>query len=320
MPTLSWGAAMKNDDGFLEEGEELEESLLEFEFDDLSEEDTDRTGGESAFEDTIIDLVDVVEEGDAHKDPDSDEIAMSLEGDEIIEQEIGEEEPALAPGRDSGLHASPEELESTEEPELDFEFEESDLESLTDAQSEKEAALDFGDLAKLEEFEGGAEVEVDEFGPDLPTSEWEKEPDEMTMSLEGDEIIEQEIGEEEPAFAQGPDSALDAAFEDFEIDVQESDLERMIEEESDETAAEEPDESTEELPFSELQYKTDAEASPAEAVSIGISEERIAAIIKEAVEDVVERVARETMVSVAERVIGEAIDALKQTLDSPPEQ
>ncbi|MBW1850307.1 MAG: hypothetical protein JRJ15_02490 [Deltaproteobacteria bacterium] len=302
---------MKNDDGFLEEGEELEDSLLEFEFDDLSEEDLDRTGNESASEDTIIALVDVVEEGDALKDPESDEIAMSLEGDEIIEQEIGEEEPDLAQGLDSAFDASPEELESTEEPALDFEFEESDLESLTDAQSEEETPLDLEDLGELEEFEAGPEVEVDEFGPELSTSELEKEPDEIAMSLEGDEIIEQEIGEDFETSEE----------EDLEMDVQGSDLESVIEEEPDEeSAAEDPDTSTEELPLSELRDQTDAEVSPAEAVSIGISEERIAAIIREAVEDVVERVARETMVSVAERLIGEAIDALKQTLESPPEQ
>ena len=50
--------------------------------------------------------------------------------------------------------------------------------------------------------------------------------------------------------------------------------------------------------------------------TIGISEEKIEAIVARVVEDVVERVARETMASVAERVITEAIDALKQSLES----
>ncbi|MEE9420525.1 MAG: hypothetical protein V3W43_13665 [Desulfatiglandaceae bacterium] len=53
--------------------------------------------------------------------------------------------------------------------------------------------------------------------------------------------------------------------------------------------------------------------------SIGISEERIEAIISKVVGDVVERVARETMTRVAEKVIREAIDDLRQSLDLPPE-
>ena len=53
--------------------------------------------------------------------------------------------------------------------------------------------------------------------------------------------------------------------------------------------------------------------------SIGISEERIEAIITRVVEDVVERVTRETMTRVAERLLKEAIDGLRQSLELPPE-
>jgi hypothetical protein len=49
---------------------------------------------------------------------------------------------------------------------------------------------------------------------------------------------------------------------------------------------------------------------------IGLSEERIEAIITQTVERVVEKVTRETMVTVAEKVIGEAIEALRQSLES----
>ena len=50
-----------------------------------------------------------------------------------------------------------------------------------------------------------------------------------------------------------------------------------------------------------------------------ISEEKIEEIVTRVVHDVVERVARETMADVAERVITEAIDALKQSLESGSE-
>ena len=48
----------------------------------------------------------------------------------------------------------------------------------------------------------------------------------------------------------------------------------------------------------------------------GITGERIEAIITKVVQDTVERVARATMATVAEKVIKEAIDALKQSLES----
>jgi Glu-tRNA(Gln) amidotransferase subunit E-like FAD-binding protein len=52
---------------------------------------------------------------------------------------------------------------------------------------------------------------------------------------------------------------------------------------------------------------------------LGISEEKIEAIITKVVGDVVERVTRETMTKVAEKVINEAIEDLKQNLELPPE-
>ncbi|PKN67935.1 MAG: hypothetical protein CVU57_01595 [Deltaproteobacteria bacterium HGW-Deltaproteobacteria-15] len=53
-------------------------------------------------------------------------------------------------------------------------------------------------------------------------------------------------------------------------------------------------------------------------VAIGISEEKLEAIVTRVVQDVVERVARETMTSVAEKVIGEAIESLKKSLSENP--
>lgn len=60
------------------------------------------------------------------------------------------------------------------------------------------------------------------------------------------------------------------------------------------------------------------EEEPTEG-TISISEERVEAIITRVVGDVVERVARETMARVAEKVIKEAIDDLRQSLELPAE-
>ena len=71
--------------------------------------------------------------------------------------------------------------------------------------------------------------------------------------------------------------------------------------------------------FAEEEAIQETEASPIEATSgksLGLSEEVIEDIVSRVVKDVVERVTRETMIEVAEKVITEAIDALKQSLES----
>lgn len=79
--------------------------------------------------------------------------------------------------------------------------------------------------------------------------------------------------------------------------------------------------SVEDSAFDDIERILDEAPTEKKAVkeSIGISEERIEAIISKVVGDVVERVARETMTRVAEKVIREAIDDLRQSLDLPPE-
>ena len=57
-------------------------------------------------------------------------------------------------------------------------------------------------------------------------------------------------------------------------------------------------------------------SEPVDEKQLGISEEVIEEIVTRVVKDVVERVTRETMIEVAEKVITEAIDALKQSLES----
>jgi len=52
---------------------------------------------------------------------------------------------------------------------------------------------------------------------------------------------------------------------------------------------------------------------------VEISEEKIEAIITSVVQDVVEKVARETFTTVAEKLIAEAIETLKESLESPPD-
>ena len=60
----------------------------------------------------------------------------------------------------------------------------------------------------------------------------------------------------------------------------------------------------------------DAIVSSMPEPQIGISEERIEALITKVVQDVVERVVRETMATASEKVIREAIEALKRSIES----
>ncbi len=279
------GTAMKNEDEFFEDGEKLDEELLDFEFDDLPEESFEEISGELSSDEGIIELVDVVEEGEALEDLESDEIALDLDADKFIGEEIGDEV------LDSRLAASLEALESDEEPELDLELDDTDLEGLAEVESEDEAVFELEDLAEPDELEEGLEVEIDDI-----TREPTEEP--------GDALDLETLSETE-------DTEEDLDF----------DLEALAEAEAseEEPGEEMEEEETEELPISELQAATETESSTAEEYSVVISEERMEAIFREVVEDVVERVIRETMVGVAEKVIGQAIDALKQSLESPSE-
>jgi len=209
---------MEKEDGFFDEGEK--EELLDFEFDDLSEEDLEVASGVSVSEEEIIDLVDVVDEGQIVEALESDEIAMSLDEDELLEKELGTEEDLdLSESLDSDLEAALEDLGLAEEANSEVEFLESEIEGLASEELESDTALDLENLAEAPEG--------------------------------------------------------------------------MLESEK-------------------------AVVFPAAEESIEISEERIEAVITKVVQDVVEKFARETMTTVAERVIREAIDALKQSLEPPP--
>ncbi len=131
-----------------------------------------------------------------------------------------------------------------------------------------------------EERKGEDELFDFEFD-ELPGENAEKTDSVSNTPAPEEEIIElTNIVTEEDGEKGGEDSSLD-------------DFEKMLEEEpSEKKEAEEP---------------------------LGISEERIEAIITKVVGDVVERVTRETMTKVAEKVINEAIEDLKQSLELPPE-
>ena len=268
---------MKNNDEFFENEKDDDEDLLEFEFDELSEEDDGESIGDSSSDEEVIELVDVVERGEVAEESESEEIARLLDSEADEEKQIEfDEESDFAPsefgqipegdvsqGLDSDMDSVSEDLEPPEleplEPEpseredSDFELLESDLEVMADAELFRDSRVE---SEELHEFEATQEEPVEEAGmesatPDIPP-----------------ELPHEDLGEVVSTFKEQPET------------------EEVV-----------TSRSAEEL--------------------IGISEERIEAIITKAVQDVVERVARETMAAVAERVITESIDALRESLQPP---
>ncbi len=207
---------------------------------------------------------------------------------------MGNQGDVFEEGRDGG-----EEL-------LDFEFDDSpdenDDSSNTNPSSDDEI-LELVDV--VEKGEGATDSEADEIARFL-------DGEEVNERQEVDDAGSRPAPEEE---SQGLESDLDSALEELEssekadddFELTESDLEIM----ADEQYSKESDVESE-VPADEV---VDG-SSPSTEGLIGISEERLEYIVTRVVKDVVEKVARETMSTVAEKLITEALEALKESLQS----
>jgi len=200
-------------------------------------------------------------------------------------------------------------LEGSGEPEASLEdlIKEADIEeSFIPETPELEEEIGDGDL-----FEGDLEGILEE----KPIGEMDKT---IVSPIESDEALEglmEEADIEEPLMAE----AIEPEETD-EGDISKSDLKEILEVEPAVEMEEEPlmEEVSEDISLQQDEV-LEQEEVPAESVGeelVGISEEKMEAIVTRVVQDVVERVARETMANVAEKVITEAIDALKQSLES----
>ncbi len=286
---------MNEKDEILEQGKESEEDLLDFEFDDLSGDDFQEGESEGTSDEEILELVDIVEKGEAAGASESDEIAQLLDEEEIFQEETTTEQGAESEFELDEV-AEPAEDEGSGEIELDLD---SSFEELETKEEEEEVFLDTGEMEKAAVVDEGAKEQAGEEEVSFEGFESEEKegPELEFMEGELDTIIEGlETGtpaQPEPEFespaeqAVGEEEPPEIPSEDF------SGVPPAIEEES---------------------------AMPVTGEGLaGLSEERLESIITRVVEDVVERVARETMTTVAERVITEAIDSLRESLDVPSE-
>ena len=296
---------MENEDLDLEKELEDEEDLLNFDLDDISDEALEEAASDS--EEDIIELVNLVEKGPETGSPvqsaadagmDLGDVPLSgLEEEGVAEEEITEDDLTglleEEPGEEISLDLEGEEGAEPEESEAGGEITEEELEGLLEGEPGDEISLDLdAEEGGAPEPDGAEEAITEDDFKDLLEEDPEEElsPDleaEEEVTTDDFEDLLKDEPDEEPAIDLGPLSGDEEPLEDIvkEIAVPES------------VAGEEP-------------------KAPAAEEGIGISEERLEAVVSRVVQDVVERVARETMADVAEKVITEAIEALKESLET----
>jgi hypothetical protein len=309
---------------------DTEEELLNFDIEDLSGED-------SGAEDEVIELVELLE---VDKDEDRTK--------ELTLKNRINEKPASKPPKATKAKAVPVQEaapsppkkslpEDEEEPELDLsdltldmdvettrpartvgedEITEADLENLLQETDSEEISFDLSN-----DEEGGQEAKDEEVtDADLEallqeataegTEEAKEEEEVLEIVPETEAVEEVQLEEEKP-------SLTDMESEADSFEETQAVTEPVAEEEAplaEEAELEEP------VVPEELVQEETAPEEPSVQKLTGISEERLEELITRVVQDVVERVARETMASVAERVIGQAIEALKASLESSSEE
>ncbi|MFC1867722.1 hypothetical protein ACFL0H_06270 [Thermodesulfobacteriota bacterium] len=319
----------KKDDLLEGQTDSEEENLFDLSLDDLSPEDIDQEPEEKETDEEIIELLDLVEKGEKDLESGDGEIAQILEEEKPTEELEGAAIPEDAS----------DDVEPLSQIETDLDLGGITMDSGLGIDGGPEPAEEIfeediatGDIEKMLEEEGDQGM--------YTTFDGDIEPEESLEDLIGTADLEEHVMDEETELEE----------EIKEEDIAESDLEDMLEEEpvdemsmtiespigSDEapgafeaTDLKEPEAQMEaEPPEEEIEEEADAakEVVPVEEKEpsahlageemIGISEERIEAIVTRVVGDVVERVARETMTNVAEKVIREAIDTLKQSLET----
>jgi carbon monoxide dehydrogenase subunit G len=255
-----------------------EEDLLDFELDDLSSDDLVEGTKSGESDDDILELVDLVEEGKR------DKLKDSFEGE--IADLVNEDEDITAPtAKISDMEEISDKGEPLEEAETELDL--SDI-SLTDLAAEAEAQP-----ATMLDEEEIAEVPIEEGMEELPTA-----------AIEMDFDMEEEVPEEGVEEEHITEVELEKMLETEPVEEPILDLESPIEE-----GLDLPQEEVSEVVAAQPEPPQPVEAAlePAGGEVVGISEEKLEALVTKVVEDVVQSVARETMGSVAEKVARETM-------------
>ncbi|MBW1705475.1 MAG: hypothetical protein JRJ86_09970 [Deltaproteobacteria bacterium] len=255
---------MGNNDETFEDGKKGEEELLDFDFDDLSEEDLDEAGGDSSSDEEILELVDIVEPGEITEDSESDELAGLLDdtdtpekdksvadASDLFSDEFAQTVEAEKPvSLEADLDAALDGLESSEVDIVDEteSADDSDVDDITqllddeafseDAITEEDLGLDSGELeqALKEKPSEGLEADLDAALEGMEATEPDAlEPAEAAEGFKPDEIealLDDEAFEDETTIDEISEAASDELSEAVEEefpDIVEDDLDAALE-------------------------------------------------------------------------------------------
>ncbi len=292
---------------------------------------------DAEFEKLETSEFDIVEAEEKAQRFEPEETIRLPEGDESLLKALRAESQSDL-GSDELAQALEEEVSEDFEVDLDEEIEELGTSELG-AVEPVELAEDFEstEIAKLLDGEDAVEenVSTDE-GTELTSTELGQPPDadssqvvEMQLGAALESLEEYEKDESDLELMESDlDSVPDAdTIVEAELDIENLAASEVFELEPEEAEAviapEFSDEDLSEVP--EMQEEQLGSGVAAAAIvsapegRVEISEEKIESIITSVVQDVVEKVARETFTTVAEKLIAEAIDTLKESLESPPD-
>ena len=273
----------------------------------------------------------------------AEEKAQSFEPEETIRLPEGDESLLKALRAESQSDLDSDELAQALEEEVSDDFEvdlDEEIEELGTSElgavEPVELAEDSesAEIAKLLDGEDAVEenVSTDE-GTELTSDESGEPPDgdssqvvEMQLGAALESLEESEKGESDLELMESDlDSVPDAdTIVETDLDIESLAASEVFELEPEETevviSPEFSEEDLSEVPeMQEEQLGSGVAAASIVSAPEGrveISEEKIEAIITSVVQDVVEKVARETFTTVAEKLIAEAIDTLKESLES----
>ena len=248
---------------------------------------------------------------ESQSDLDSDELAQALEEEVSDDFEVDLDEEIEELGTS--------ELGSVEPIELGEDSESAEIAKLLDGEDADEENVSTDEGTELTSTESGEPPEGDssqvvemQLGAALESLE-ESEKGESDLELmesdldsvpDADTIVETDLDIENLA-----------ASEAFEFDPEETEA-VIATDFSEEDLSEVPEMQEEQLGSGVAAAAAAAAIVSAPEGRVEISEEKIEAIITSVVQDVVEKVARETFTTVAEKLIAEAIDTLKESLES----
>ena len=276
----------------------------------------------------------------------AEEKAQSFEPEETIRLPEGDESFLKALGAESQADLGSDELAQALEEEVSEDFEVDLDEEIQELGTSELGAVEpvglaedseSAEIAKLLDGEDAVEenVSTDE-GTELTSAELDQPPDgdssqvvEMQLGAALESLEESEKGESDLELMESDlDSVPDAdTIVETDLDIESLAASEVFELEPEETevviSPEFSEEDLSEVPeMQEEQLGSGVAAASIVSAPEGrveISEEKIEAIITSVVQDVVEKVARETFTTVAEKLIAEAIDTLKESLESSPD-